>query len=77
MAKKPTANNDERLLLSKALRLLQSEKPWAPVSALRVAVADGRIPSIRSSRKKKARYFVKMSDLLAALPASDLPPLKT
>jgi hypothetical protein len=69
-------SSDERLLLSEALRVLQADKPWAPVAALRVAVAEGRIPSVRSSFKKRARYYVRMSDLLAALPDIDLPTLK-
>jgi hypothetical protein len=72
----PKAVSEEKLLLSVALRQLRSEKPWAPVAALRVAVADGRIPSTRSSFKKKARYYVRLSDLMAAMPEVDLPTLK-
>lgn len=69
-------NDEERLLLSEALRRLREEYPWAPVAALRLQVADGIIPSVRSSLKKKARYYVRWSDLLAAMPQVDLPSLK-
>lgn len=72
----PSQNEEERLLLSNALRLLREKYPWAPVASLRVQVADGRIPSKRSSFKKKARYYVRMSDLEAAMPEVDLPSLK-
>lgn len=73
MARKP---EEERLLLSEALRMLREKYPWTPVAALRVQVADGTIPSKRSSFKKKARYYVRLSDLMAAMPEVDLPSLK-
>jgi hypothetical protein len=73
MGRKP---EEERLLLSNALRELQAKYPWTPVAALRVQVAEGKIPSVRSSFKKKARYYVRLSDLMAAMPEVDLPTLK-
>jgi hypothetical protein len=69
-------DDEERLLLSDALRMLQEQYSWVPVAALRVQVAEGIIPSVRSSLKKKARYYVKLSDLIAAMPVVDLPTLK-
>jgi hypothetical protein len=60
--------SDGRLPLPKALELLKKEKPWAPIAALRKAVTEGRVPAVRSSTAKKARYFVTVADLEAALP---------
>jgi hypothetical protein len=60
--------------LPEALRRLKSEKPWVPVEALRLAVRAGRIPSVRSSFKNKARYYVRLEDLLASLPTVEPEP---
>jgi hypothetical protein len=60
--------SDGRLPLQKALRLLKRKKPWAPLASLRRAVTEGRVPAVRSSTAKKARYYVTVADLEAALP---------
>jgi hypothetical protein len=51
--------------LSVALRILKADSrtAWMPSSRLRTAVQNGEIPFRRSSDKKKARYYVKLSDL--------------
>jgi hypothetical protein len=56
------------LPLGQALAELKRRKPWAPIAALRKAVAAGRIPARRSSESKRARYYVRLEDLEAALP---------
>jgi len=69
-------SGSELILLSDALRQLKAAKPWAPIASLRQAVADGQIPSKRSSFKKRARYYVRMADLESFLPSQDLPTIK-
>lgn len=57
---------DEPLIpLSQALRLLKSNPrtSWMPTTRLRKAVINGEVPSRRSSETKKARYYVRLSDL--------------
>jgi hypothetical protein len=56
---------EQLIPLSVALRMLKADKhtAWMPHSRLREAVQNGQVPSRRSSEKKKARYYVKLSDL--------------
>jgi hypothetical protein len=66
MKKQPTT--EEPLLpLSQALRLLKDDKKtsWMPSTRLRKAVINGEVPCRRSSEAKKARYYVRLSDLKA------------
>lgn len=71
MSKTKTNDGLERVVLTEALRRLKIKYPWAPVNALRQAVRDGRVPSIRSpgtlAGQKRARYYVTVSDLESAL----------
>src|SRR5262245_65667193 len=52
--------------LNVAIRWLKQQHPWLPPHSLRQLVMDGKVPSIRSSAKKRARYYVKPIDLLNA-----------
>ena len=58
----------DRMPLAEALRLLKEQKPWAPIASLRRQITLGKIPAIRSGNSPRARYFVLLSDLEAALP---------
>jgi hypothetical protein len=55
------------IVLQRAVKLLKQEAPWAPVHALKDRVKRGEIPSTRSSKLKGARWYVRMSDLRAAI----------
>jgi hypothetical protein len=56
--------NDEPFIgLREALEKVKRDYPEAPLFALREAVATGKIPSRRSSRKARARYYVQWSAL--------------
>jgi hypothetical protein len=59
-------NNSEPLVrLSEALRMLKADPltAWMPRSSLRAAVQEGKVPFQRSSDKKRAWYYVRLSDL--------------
>ena len=61
-------NEQDRMPLAEALRVLKERKPWAPVTSLRRQITLGKIPAVRSGNSPRARYFVLLSDLEAALP---------
>lgn len=69
-----TKEKDERVILAEALRRIAAKYPWAPVNALRQAVKDGRISSVRSpgvgGSLSRARYYVLESDIEDALLAN-------
>ena len=60
-------NDPPLILLNRALQNLRLRWPDAPIYALRERVKKGEIPSRRSSKKKGARWYVRESDLEAAL----------
>jgi hypothetical protein len=60
---KKTNNHDDRMPLGAALKALKAKYPWAPLQALRKAVASGRVPTVRSSTAPKARYYVRLDEL--------------
>lgn len=55
--------SDGRLPLAEALRQLKAKYPWAPIAVMRKAVADGKVPAVRSSLVPRARYYVQFDDL--------------
>jgi hypothetical protein len=63
--------SEEPMLLSKALKIIAAKYPWMPTWSLRQSVVEGKVPAYRSSDKKGARYFVRLSDLIAALPRAE------
>ena len=74
---KPLSNTSlsresQMIPLAKALRLLKAAKPWVPVAALRSKITRGEIPARRSGNGPRARYYVLMSDLEAALPTQQV-----
>lgn len=73
MGKTATMEGTDMMPLTRALKLLKKEYPWMPVTALRQAVVDGKVPSIRSSDKKGAYYYVRLTDLVNALPSNAQP----
>ncbi len=57
--------SDERLVsMTTAIAEIKKQHPEATETALRNAVSDGKVPYRRSSDAKKARYFVRVKDLL-------------
>jgi hypothetical protein len=70
MGKTATMEGTDMMPLTKALKVLKQKYPWMPASALRQAVVDGKVPSIRSSDKKGAYYYVRLEDLVNALPSN-------
>lgn len=72
MASKPVipsrdGNPEPLVVLQQAILKIKEESPWAPVHALKDRVKRGEIPSTRSSNMKGARWYVRMSDLRAAI----------
>jgi hypothetical protein len=60
---------DNLMSLTRAIKVLKDKYPWIPIWSLRQAVIDGRVPCIRGSDKKGARYYVRLEDLVEyALP---------
>jgi hypothetical protein len=54
--------------LGAALRKAQAERrDYVPIYAVRQAVVDGVIPSRRSSKKTRARYYIRWPVLLQYL----------
>ena len=73
MARNPPVPKIERadnlMSLTQAIKVLSEKYPWMPKWGLRQAVIDGRVPCIRGSDKKGARYYVRLEDLVEyALP---------
>ena len=64
----PSNNEEPLIVLQRALARIKEKWPDAPIHALRDRVRRGEIPSRRSSDLKGARWFVRESDLVAALP---------
>lgn len=62
---------EEPIPLSKALDIIKEKYPWMPTWSLRQAVVAGEVESYRSSPKKGAHYYVRLSDLVAALPKTE------
>jgi hypothetical protein len=65
--KKKSDGADDRMVLRQALKLLKEKYPWLLTNPLREQVAAGKIPSIRSSGKSRAYYYVRLADLEKAL----------
>ena len=55
--------NEPFVTLTQALANIKKKWPETPVFALRAAVAEGKVPSRRSSDRKKARYYVQQAAL--------------
>ena len=62
-----SSNGKKPMPLGKALAEIKSRYPWVSEGALKKRIRGGEIPSERSSNSKRARYFVKLSDLEAAV----------
>lgn len=60
-----SAKTEPLIRLSDALRMLKADPLTAhlPSAALREAVTSGRVPSERANEKKRAWYYVRLSDL--------------
>jgi hypothetical protein len=61
-------NNDEApLRLREALAVIKNKYPWVSVTTLRERIRTGEIKSKRSGGSDRSWYFVKVSDIEAAL----------
>jgi len=66
-----SAPDDNAIMpLSRAMAALKQRYPWMPTWSLRQAVLEGRVPCIRSSEKRGARYYVRIADLVKVLPGT-------
>jgi hypothetical protein len=65
-------NNEPLIRLSDALRKLKADPSTShlPSAALREAVVSGKVPSERANEKKRAWYYVRLSDLKNAAVSS-------
>ena len=61
MGQRLKTKSDDRMPLTEALDKLKAKYPWAPIQSLRKQV--NRIPSVRSSFAKRARWYVRFEDL--------------
>ena len=71
-ASKAKPDDDTLMPLNQALKALKARYKWMPTWSLRQAVLSGQVPHLRSSDKKGARYYVKISDLVKVLPGTNV-----